>query len=359
MWNNQVAGLLSGTTICLFDGSSNGSKDANDWGTLWRFAARNRVTVFGAGSAFYTNCMKSGVNLANCGNLTSVRTLGCTGSPLPPQVQLWGTAQFGTLGTPDIWWCNISGGTDIYTAFATGNRELPATPGRMQCRQLGTAVESWDETGKSVTGEVGELVCVKPLPSMPICFWNDSGNSRYLGSYFDTYPGIWRHGDWLVIDEHGVCTISGRSDATIKRQGLRMGASEIYSAVEGLTEIADCMVIDLQTGVGESKLIMFVALVPGAALDEALRNRIAGAIRSSLSPRFVPDEVIAVPGVPRTLSGKKQEVPVKRLLQGHPAMKVINRDAMANPEVLEWYLDFHAARQAQIEVGRTPPIVGQ
>ena len=234
MWNCQVAGLLSGTTICLFDGSPSAVKDAPDWGALWRFAARQRVTIFGAGAAFYTSCMKARAKLRGFGDLTAIRALGSTGSPLPPEVQAWGSEEFAELGTPDIWWCNLSGGTDIAGAFVTANRELPPSPGRMQCRHLGVAVEAWDEDGGPVENAVGELVCVKPMPSMPIYFWNDPGNSRLLSSYFDMYPGVWRHGDWIQIDEDGVCTISGRSDATINKQGLRMGTSEIYAAVENL-----------------------------------------------------------------------------------------------------------------------------
>jgi acetoacetyl-CoA synthetase len=344
MWNCQVAGLLSGVTICLFDGSPSGPKDALDWGSLWRFAARHRVTLFGAGAAFYTSCMKAGVKLGQFGDLAAIRALGSTGSPLPPEVQLWGSEQFAELGTPNIWWCNVSGGTDIAGAFATANRELPPSPGRMQCRHLGAAVEAWDDSGRAVVNTVGELVCVKPLPGMPIYFWNDPERSRLISSYFDVFPGVWRQGDWIHIDEHGVCTISGRSDATINRQGLRMGTSEIYSAVERLPEISDSMVIDLETGIGESELLMFVVLSRGASLDAGLRRRIGEAIRSSLSPRFVPDEIIAVPAVPRTLSGKKQEVPIKRLLQGKATANIINRDAMLNPESLEWFVAFQARR---------------
>jgi acetoacetyl-CoA synthetase len=347
MWNCQVAGLLTGTTICLFDGSPSGAKSAPDWGGLWRFAARHRVTIFGAGAAFYTSCMKAGIKLGQFGDLTAVRALGSTGSPLPPQAQLWGSKEFAALGTPDIWWCNISGGTDIAGAFVTANRDLPPSPGRMQCRHLGAAVEAWDDSGRAVVNAVGELVCVKPLPGMPIYFWNDPDNSRLIGSYFDVYPGVWRHGDWIEIDAHGVCTISGRSDATINRQGLRMGTSEIYAAVERLPEIADAMVIDLETGIGQSELLMFVVLGPGARLDAGLEGKVAEAIRSSLSPRFVPDEIIAVPAVPRTLSGKKQEVPIKRLLQGASATKIINRDAMSNPESLDWFVAFQAKRAAR------------
>jgi acetoacetyl-CoA synthetase len=344
MWNCQVGGLLTGTTICLFDGSPSGPKERLDWGTLWRFAARHRVTIFGAGAAFYANCMKAGISLGTFGDLTAIRALGSTGSPLPPEVQIWGTQQFAELGTPDIWWCNISGGTDIAGAFVTANRELPPTPGRMQCRHLGTAVEAWDDEGRALLNEVGELVCVKPLPSMPLYLWNDPDNSRLISSYFDRFPGVWRHGDWILIDEHGVCTISGRSDATINKQGLRMGTSEIYSAVERLTDIADSMVIDLGTAFGESQLLLFVVLRDDTSLDAGLRDRIAAAIKSSLSPRFVPDEVFAVPGIPRTLSGKKQEVPIKRLLEGRDSAKIINRDAMMNPDSLEWFIDFQQRR---------------
>lgn len=337
MWNSQVGGLLGGTTICIYDGSPSGAKDTPNWSVLWRFAAKHRVTYFGAGAAFYSGCMKAGLSLRDCGDLSRIRALGSTGSPLPPDVQEWGSAQFAALGTPNIWWSNISGGTDIAACFVGGNRELPQQPGRMQCRQLGVATEAWNEDGKAVIGEVGELVCTRPLPSMPIYFCGDIDNERYLSSYFDMYPGVWRHGDWLTIHPDGSCTITGRSDATINRHGLRMGTAEIYAAVEALPEVLDALVIELEQGLGESQLVMFVALQAGAALDQNLRERIAGAIRTSLSPRFIPDEIILAPGVPRTLSGKKQELPIKRLFLGKPIEKVINRDAMANPEVLDWY----------------------
>ncbi len=340
MWNSQLAGLLGGTTICIYDGSPSGPKDKPDWSVLWRFAVRHNVTFFGAGAAFYSNCMKAGLELSSCGNLSRLRGIGTTGSPLPQDVQVWGTEQFAAVGTPDIWWYNISGGTDICAAFITGNRELPMQPGRMQCRQLGVATEAWNDEGKTVIGEEGELVCVRPLPSMPILLWGDCNNERYLSSYFDMYPGIWRHGDWLTIAADGSCTISGRSDATINRNGVRMGTSEIYAAVERLAEVLDSMVIELEQGSGESRLVMFIVLREGVALDEVMRGRLASAIRASLSPRFIPDEIIHAPGIPRTLSGKKQELPIKRLFQGRPIEKIINREAMANPEVLDWYAQF-------------------
>lgn len=344
MWNSQLSGLLTGTTICIYDGCPSGPKDKPDWSVLWRFAARHRVTYFGAGAAFHASCMKAGLQLTVCGDLSQIRALGSTGSPLPPDVQAWGAAQFAAIGTPGIWWSNISGGTDIAASFIGGNPELPLQPGRMQCRQLGVAVEAWSEDGKPVIGEVGELVCVRPMPSMPIYFWGDVGNQHYLSSYFDTYPGVWRHGDWLTIYPDGSCTITGRSDATINRNGVRMGTSEIYAAVERLPELADSMVIELEQESGDSRLIMFLVLQETTALDASLRSKVAGAIRASLSPRFVPDEILVAPGIPRTLSGKKQELPIKRLFQGRAIDKIINRDAMANPEVLGWYQDLAVQR---------------
>ncbi|MGN6374490.1 MAG: acetoacetate--CoA ligase [Sphingomonas sp.] len=339
MWNNQVGGLLSGTTICLFDGSPTATRDRPDWLSLWRFAARHRVTWFGAGAAFYSGCRKAGAVIGQAGDLSSVRALGSTGSPLPADVQLWGSEQFAAIGRRDIWWCNVSGGTDIVAAFMSGNRDLPPTPGRLQCRTLGAAIEAWDEDCHPLVGAVGELVCTKPFPSMPLYFWGDDDGSRYRAAYFSEWPGIWRHGDWLQIDADGSCTIAGRSDATINRHGLRMGTADIYAAVEGLAEVADSMIIDVEDGAGESKLVMFVVPGDGRMLDDSMRAAMAAAIRKTLSPRFIPDVFIAAPAIPRTLSGKKQEIPIKRLFQGWPVTKVINPDGIENPQVVPWYLD--------------------
>lgn len=277
MWNTQVAGLLDGATICLFDGSPGGSKEAPDWTVLWRFAARHQVTYFGAGAAFYANCMKASVDIADCGDLTRIRALGSTGSPLSEDVQRWGTEQFERIGTPGIWWNNLSGGTDFAGIFVGGHRELPNEPGVMQCRAIGHAVEAWNEQGQAVTGEVGELVCSKPVPSMPLFFWGDQDNARYLSSYFDVYPGVWRHGDWIKVNDDGSCVIYGRSDATINRHGLRMGTSEIYAAVEALPEVLDSMVIDLEYLGRASRMVLFVVLREGFTLDAALTARIQGA----------------------------------------------------------------------------------
>ncbi|MEP6825592.1 MAG: acetoacetate--CoA ligase, partial [Ramlibacter sp.] len=369
MWNCQVAGLLLGTTCCIYDGNPGGPRDRPDWTVLWRFAAELGVTFFGAGAAFFGNCMKAGVDLAQFPGLKTVRALGTTGSPLSPEVQNWGTRQFRKIAAlasgemsaarppqgakapsggsdphvvgergGDIWWCNISGGTDFAGAFIGANRELPQVPGEMQCRLLGCAVEAWNEQGESVVDEVGELVCTQPMPSMPLYFWGDEGNQRYLASYFDTYPNVWRHGDWLKITPAGGCIIYGRSDATINRYGLRMGTSELYSAVEALPEVLDSMVVDLEYLGRESYMPLFVVLRPGVGLNTAMRTKINEAIKTALSPRFVPNDIFQVAEIPRTLSGKKQELPIKKLLLGQPLSSVVNKDAMANPGCLDWYV---------------------
>ena len=354
MWNCQLGGLLCGATCCIFDGNPAGvsvdpagNRVAPDWGTLWRFAAQLGVTFFGAGAAYFANCQKAGLDLASCGDLSHIRALGTTGSPLSADTQAWGTAQFARLGTPDIWWCNMSGGTDFAGAFIGGNRLLPLVPGEMQCRLLGCAVAAWNEQGEPVTDAVGELVCTEPIPSMPLYFWGDDGNQRYLSSYFDMYPGVWRHGDWLKVLPDGGCVIYGRSDATINRYGLRMGTSELYSAVEALPEVLDAMVVDLEYLGRDSYMPLFVVLRDGARLDAGLRERLNAAIRTALSPRFVPNDIFQVAEIPRTLSGKKQELPIKKLLLGQPVDKVLNREAMANPQCLAWYEDFARARLAR------------
>ena len=377
MWNAQMSGLLNGTTCCIYDGNpagrtvdDAGNKVAPDWGTLWRFGADVGATFFGAGAAFFANCQKAALDLSTCGELRQVRALGTTGSPLSSDAQNWGTSQFRALhamgevsknarvreqfsaGQPqgklasDIWWCNISGGTDFAGAFIGGNRELPQVPGEMQCRLLGCAVEAWNEQGEAVIGEVGELVCSQPIPSMPLYFWGDAGHQRYLSSYFDMYPGVWRHGDWLKVGPNGGCIIYGRSDATINRHGLRMGTSELYSAVEALPEVLDSMVVDLEYLGRDSYMPLFVVLREGLTLDATLQQRLVDAIKTALSPRFVPNEIFQVAEIPRTLSGKKQELPIKKLLLGQPLHKVVNREAMANPDCLHWYVALAERRAA-------------
>jgi acetoacetyl-CoA synthetase len=356
MWNCQVNGLLNGTTCCIFDGSPGGSKDKPDWTTLWRFVSDARVTFFGAGAAFFAGCTKAGIDLASVGDLSKLRALGSTGSPLSKDTQDWFNERFAALSTvngnraqAEMRWANMSGGTDFAGAFIGANPELPQVAGAMQCRLLGCAVEAFDEQGRAVIEEVGELVCTEPLPSMPLRFWNDEGDQRYRASYFETYPdnfdgsgrgAVWRHGDWLKIGADGTCVIYGRSDATINRHGLRMGTSELYSAIEALPEVLDSMVVDLEYLGRESYMPLFVVLREGVTLDRAMEARINAAIEAGLSRRFLPNEIIAVPEIPRTLSGKKQELPIKKLLLGQPLEKVINKDAMANPECLDWYIAF-------------------
>ena len=365
MWNSQVNGLLNGTTICIFDGSPGGSKDNPDWTTLWRFVSKAGVTFFGAGAAFFASVTKAGIDLATVGDLSKLRALGSTGSPLSADTQQWFNERLGRLAEvngseaqADMWWANMSGGTDFAGAFIGANRELPQTPGLMQCRLLGAAVEAFNEQGRPVIEEVGELVCTEPMPSMPLHFWNDEGDVRYRASYFETYPdnfdgtgrgAVWRHGDWLKINADGSCVIYGRSDATINRHGLRMGTSELYSAIEALPEVLDSMVVDLEYLGRQSYMPLFVVLREGFTLDRAMQARINNAIEAGLSRRFLPNEMFAVPEIPRTLSGKKQELPIKKLLLGHAVEKVINKDAMANPGCLEWYLEFagkHLRRNA-------------
>lgn len=373
MWNAQLAGLLGGTTCVIFDGNPGGSKEQPDWTTLWRFAAETGVTFLGAGAAFFANCMKAGISPAQCGDLCAIRALGSTGSPLSAEVQQWGSrfmaeAQAGPDGrepgnSDAIWWSNISGGTDFAGAFIGGNRELPQVPGKMQCRMLGAAVEAWDDAAQPVIGAVGELVCTQPIPSMPLFLWGDDSGERYFSSYFEMYPpghgrkpgggdaapeagAVWRHGDWLKIDvgaEAG-CVIYGRSDATINRHGLRMGTSELYSAIEALPEVLDSLVVDLEYLERDSWMPLFVVLKSGQVLDDAMKAKLNNAIRTALSPRFVPDEIFQVADIPRTLSGKKQELPVKKLLLGQPLEKVVNKDAMANPHSLDWYVALAARR---------------
>jgi len=368
MWNAQVAGLLNGVTCVIYDGNPGGSKERPDWGILWRMAAQEKVTFFGAGAAYFANCHKAELDISRCGELSRVRALGTTGSPLSADTQTWGVEQFKAIGT-DIWWCNISGGTDFAGAFVGGHRELPQEPGVMQCRELGCAVEAWNEAGEPVVGEVGELVCTQPIPSMPLYFWNDKDNARYLASYFEMYPaghgrmpgggdgpgsmgGVWRHGDWLRIGnaqgEGEGCVIFGRSDATINRYGLRMGTSELYSAVEALPEVMDSMVVDLEYLGKESYMPLFVVLRPGTTLDDALKAKLNNAIKVALSPRFIPNDIFQVAEIPRTLSGKKQELPIKKLMLGQPLEKVVNKDAMANPGCLDWYVDLAKRHLAKL-----------
>ncbi|TFW03379.1 acetoacetate--CoA ligase [Oxalobacteraceae bacterium OM1] len=336
MWNSQITGLLVGATICLYDGNPG----YPDMSTLWRFAEETRMSFFGAGAAYFANCMKAGLVPRQVANIDSVRSVGSTGSPLPAEAFEWIYREVGA----DILLASISGGTDIAAAFVGASPIVPLYAGEMQCRGLGIAVHAMDEQGKPVMDQVGELVVTKPMPSMPLYFWNDKEGKRYHDSYFDTYPGWWRHGDWLRITPRGGAIIYGRSDTTINRYGIRMGTSEIYRVVENMPEILDSLVVDLEYLGRESYMPLFVVLRPGVALDDALVKRINDGIRTSLSARHVPNDVIAVSEIPRTLTGKKMELPVKKLLLGMPVSEVANPDAMANPGSLAFYVDLAARR---------------
>lgn len=346
MWNCQVGGLLGGSTICLFDGSPAGPAGRPDWTTLWRFAGLAGATFFGAGAAFYASCLKADVRPQDVADLHALRAVGSTGSPLAVEGYRWIWDRLPKVDGERIWLTPISGGTDFAGAFIAGLRTLPVVEGEMQCRCLGAAVEAWDEHGRALADEVGELVCTRPMPSMPLYLWGDADGARLRDSYFDMYPGVWRHGDWIRITPRGGAIIYGRSDATINRHGIRMGTAELYRAVEALPEIVDSLVVDLEYLGRESYMPLFVVLRDGLVLDDALAQRIKAAIREALSPRHVPNEVWQVQAVPRTLSGKKMELPVKKLLLGAEAAQVMNRDAMANADCVGWFVEF-ARRRAQ------------
>ncbi|MCR9126467.1 MAG: acetoacetate--CoA ligase [Rhodobacteraceae bacterium] len=336
MWNAQMVALGQGATLVLFDGAPNHP----DMLALWRVAASERLTYLGAGAAFFSGCMKAGVRPADL-DLTALVALGSTGSPLSEDAYDWIYRDV----KPDLWLAPISGGTDLAGAFVAGNPMMPVRKGEMQARSLGCAVRAFDAAGNDLIGSVGELVCTEPLPSMPLYFWGDDDGSRLREAYFDTYPGIWRHGDWIEITPEGGSVIYGRSDATINRKGLRMGSAEIYQAVEGLDEVLDSLVVDLEYLGRESFMPLFVVPMPGVALDDALRDKIAHAIRGAVSARFVPNEIVEIAEVPRTLSGKKLEVPVKKLLLGGDPAQVVNRDSMANPASFDFFVAYAAARE--------------
>jgi acetoacetyl-CoA synthetase len=296
----------------------------------------------GAGAAYWTSCLKAGVAAAAIVDTRRLRTLGSTGSPLPPEAYEWGWQQLGR----GLWWAVISGGTDLASAFLGGTPELPTVPGEMQAVALGADVQAWDEQGRAQHDAVGELVCVKPMPSMPVFFWNDIDGHRYRDSYFDVYPGVWRHGDWLRITAQGGAIVYGRSDATLNRHGHRLGTAEIYRVVEAVPQVLDCLVVDLEYLGRPSFMPLFVVLRDGARLDDALRAEIRVRIREQVSPRFLPDAIAQVEEIPRTLTGKKQELPVKKLMLGRAAAEVVNKDACANPGAFDWFVDYarqHAA----------------
>jgi acetoacetyl-CoA synthetase len=331
MWNFLVGCLLPGATILLYDG--NPAHPGLD--VLWRFAADARMTCFGTSASYVASCLKEEVAPARHHRLDALRSVGSTGSPLAPEGFDWVYEEVGS----DLWLFSTSGGTDVCTAFVGGVPTLPVYRGELQGRALGCAVHAFDEAGNAVVDQVGELVITEPMPSMPLFFWNDPDGARYRDSYFDVYPGVWRHGDWIEITSRGTAVIYGRSDSTINRQGVRMGTSEIYRAVLAVPEVVDALVVDVPRPGTEGWMPLFVVLREGEELHDELHDRIRRRIREDCSPRHVPNEVHVVEEIPRTLSGKVLEVPVKRILTGTPPHEAASRESLANPAALDWFVE--------------------
>ena len=331
MWNLLIGGLLLGTTVVLFDGDP-GHPDMK---TLWRLAEETGVTYFGASAPYIQACINAGVRPGEDADLSRVRGVGSTGAPLSPEAFRWVYDRVKS----DVHLGSMSGGTDLCTAFVGTCPLLPVHAGEIQCLCLGASVAAYGPEGQPLTGEVGELVITKPLPSMPLRLWNDPDGRRYRESYFEMYPGVWRHGDWIKVTQRGSCAIYGRSDSTLNRGGVRMGTSDFYRVVDDVEEVLDSLVIDTGHAGREGRLILFLVLRDGRALDDGLRGRIAARLRRDISPRHVPNEMYAVPEVPKTLNGKKMEVPVKRILSGEPVDTAVSKDAMANPESLRPFLE--------------------
>jgi acetoacetyl-CoA synthetase len=331
MWNMVIGGLLSGATALLYDGNP-GHPDMN---VLWKLAEKTGMTCFGTSASYITACMKAEIAPGRDFDLSALKAIGSTGSPLPPEGFEWAYEHV----KEDLWLFSTSGGTDLCTAFVGGVPLLPVRAGELQARGLGAAVEAFDENGNSVIDDVGELVITEPMPSMPIYFWNDPEGERYRESYFDEYPGVWRHGDWIKIKEDGSCVIYGRSDSTINRGGVRMGTSEIYSAVDKVEEVSDSLVVDVPRDGGNSFMPLFVVLQEGVELDDDLKGRIKSSIKENASPRHVPNEIFAVSDIPKTLNGKKLEVPVKKILSGTPPEKAASKESLSNPESLDRFVE--------------------
>ena len=345
MWNYLISALLVGATPVLYDGSP----AAPDLGRLWTVAADTQVTHFGTSAAHLSSCVKVGLEPASIADLDRLRFLGSTGSPLSPPAFAWVYQHV----KQDLWVASVSGGTDLCTAFVLGCPGMPVRAGVIQCRALGALVEAFDQLGKPVIDQVGELVIREPMPSMPVFFWGDDDGSRYHASYFSTFPGVWRHGDWVRIRPDGGVVIYGRSDSTINRHGVRMGTSEIYRVVEELGSIEDSLVIDFAQPQGDSCLALFVTLAPGETLTDRLSATVREALRTQLSPRHVPDRIEQVARIPRTLSGKKLEVPIKRILEGRAPEAAVDLDAVSDPESLTPFLELAqalAAARAEAEI---------
>jgi acetoacetyl-CoA synthetase len=330
MWNVVVSALLSGATAVLHDGApAYPTVDAQ-----FALAARVGVTVLGTSPGYLAACQKAGVRPRDEHDLSALRVLACTGSPLPAASYFW---VYDAVGT-DLQLTSASGGTDVATGFIGSSPLLPVTAGELQRPLLGVAAAAWNEDGQPVTGELGELVITEPMPSMPLYFWNDPDGSRYREAYFEPWPGVWRHGDWLEITERGTCVITGRSDSTLNRGGVRMGTADIYAAVESVPAVRDCVVLGVEQPDGGYWMPLFVQLAPGEELTDELRSQLRTVIREQASPRHVPDEIIAVPGVPHTRTGKRLEVPLKRLFQGVDPAKAVNAGAVDDASLVDHYI---------------------
>jgi acetoacetyl-CoA synthetase len=336
-WNYLVGGLMHGSTIVLYEGSPAHPEPDG----LWEIAERVGATVLGMGSAYVMGCQKAGVELAGTRDLSRLRTVIPTGSPLPPSGWQWLHRQLPATARID----SICGGTDVCTAFIGGSPLLPVNEGEIACRWLGVKAEAFDAEGHSVVGHVGEFVMTEPMPSMPVTLWGDADGERYREAYFDVFPGVWRQGDWIMISERGTLVVSGRSDATLNRGGVRLGSAEIYGVVERLPQVADSLVVGVEQPDGGYYMPLFVVPADPDADAQALAASTAAAIREQLSPRYVPDDIIVAPAVPRTLTGKKLEVPVKRILGGAAPEIVAAAGAIDRPEVLAWYADFARRRE--------------
>ena len=336
MWNLLVGGLLLGTTVVLYDGDP----VYPDMGALWRLADEASLTYFGASAPFIHACMKADLSPGRDVDLSRLRSIGSTGAPLSPEGFRWVYESV----SPDLLLASFSGGSDMCTGFVGSSPLLPVRAGEIQCRGLGAKVESYDPYGRPLLGEVGELVITEPLPSMPVFFWNDPGDVRYTESYFSRYPGVWRHGDWIKINPDGSCMIYGRSDATLNRGGVRMGTSEFYRIVDDMDEIVDSLVVDTSHPGQAGKLLLFIVIAEGVELEEQLKDTLRAKIRTELSPRHVPDAIHAIDEVPKTLNGKKLEVPVKRVLEGVPVTEAIGAGAMANPESIDFFVEMFLAQ---------------
>jgi acetoacetyl-CoA synthetase len=341
MWNYLVSGLAVDATIVLYDGSP----AHRDLGFLWRMAAEEGVTYFGTSAPYLMACRKEGLRPGELVDLSRIRGIGSTGAPLPVEGFRY---VYDAIGA-SVHLQSVSGGTDVCTAFVGASPLVPVWEGELSCRHLGCAVEAFSPDGRPLVGEQGELVITRPMPSMPVAFWNDPDGSRYRAAYFEDFPGTWRHGDWITFTERGSCVISGRSDATLNRGGVRIGTAEFYAVVESIPEVADALVVHLDDP--DDRLLLFVALRDGAELDDALCAAIVSELRTSLSPRHVPDEIRAVPSIPRTLSGKKLEVPVKRILTGTPVDVAASRGSLGDPSSLDAFAEL-AARPGGTATGR-------